>query len=71
VCGSDFGLRLVIRSDSELDPHGAALQQALGGETFVDKERRLSEMILQLQMVRDQLLVQQDHQNKVGHFFGH
>jgi len=48
---------------------GAALHHAFGiGETFADKERRLSEMILQLQMVRDQLLVQQDQQSKVGHF---
>ncbi|XP_065347361.1 transcription factor Sox-5-like isoform X1 [Cloeon dipterum] len=51
-------------SESDVDP-GTALQHALtGGETFVEKERRLSEMILQLQMVRDQLLIQQEHQSK-------
>jgi len=33
--------------------------------TIVEKERKLSEMILQLQMFREQLLNQQDHPNKV------
>lgn len=37
----------------------AAIQQALLGENIQEKERRLSEMILQLQMFRDQLLSQQ------------
>lgn len=41
------------------------MQQVLAGESFLEKERRLSEMILQLQMVRDQLVQQQDH-NKVS-----
>lgn len=40
----------------------ASLQKALSGENFMEKERRLSEMILQLQMVREQLLSQQQHQ---------
>ena len=44
----------------------AALHQALAGETFMEKERRLSEMIRQLQMVREQLLSQQELQSKVG-----
>ena len=44
----------------------AALHQALAGETFLEKERRLSEMIRQLQMVREQLLSQQELQGKVG-----
>ena len=44
----------------------AALHQALAGETFLEKERRLSEMIRQLQMVREQLLSQQELQSKVG-----
>ncbi|XP_024942467.1 transcription factor Sox-5 isoform X2 [Cephus cinctus] len=38
----------------------AALQRVLCAESFVEKERRLSEMILQLQMLREQLLQQQD-----------
>jgi hypothetical protein len=59
----------VFHSEAEVD--GAALQHVLGGETFVEKERRLSEMILQLQMVRDQLLVQQEQQSKVGPHFLH
>ncbi|XP_049791277.1 transcription factor Sox-5-like isoform X2 [Schistocerca nitens] len=42
----------------------AALTQALAGETFLEKERRLSEMIMQLQMVRQQLLSQQHHQHQ-------
>jgi hypothetical protein len=44
----------------------AALHQALAGETFMEKERRLSEMIRQLQMVREQLLSQQELHGKVG-----
>ncbi|KAL0272858.1 UNVERIFIED_CONTAM: hypothetical protein PYX00_005680 [Menopon gallinae] len=44
----------------------AVLQKALSGGDFQEKERRLSEMILQLQMVRDQLVSQQEQQNKVG-----
>lgn len=39
----------------------AALQQALSGDNIQEKERRLSEMILQLQLVREQLLSQQQH----------
>ncbi|XP_069679442.1 transcription factor SOX-5-like isoform X2 [Periplaneta americana] len=42
----------------------AVLHQALAGETFLEKERRLSEMIRQLQMVREQLLSQQEQQSK-------
>ncbi|CAG2058737.1 unnamed protein product [Timema podura] len=42
----------------------SALHQALAGETFSEKERRLSEMILQLQMVREQLVSQQEQQSK-------
>ncbi|XP_017779251.1 PREDICTED: transcription factor Sox-13 [Nicrophorus vespilloides] len=44
------------------DEGAAALQEALSGDTFMEKERRLSEMILQLQMVREQLLSQQPSQ---------
>ncbi|KAF6217192.1 hypothetical protein GE061_001546 [Apolygus lucorum] len=39
--------------------------QALTGESLLEKERRLSEMILQLQMVREQLLNQQEQQSKI------
>ncbi|KAJ9576227.1 hypothetical protein L9F63_006889, partial [Diploptera punctata] len=42
----------------------AVLHQALAGESFLEKERRLSEMIRQLQMVREQLLTQQEQQSK-------
>lgn len=43
------------------------LLQHLQGDatTIVEKERKLSEMILQLQLFREQLLTQQDHSNKV------
>ncbi|XP_014294259.1 transcription factor egl-13 isoform X2 [Halyomorpha halys] len=40
--------------------------EALTGETILEKERRLSEMILQLQMVRDQLLSQQEQHKAVA-----
>lgn len=38
----------------------AALHRALCAESFAEKERRLSETILQLQLLREQLLQQQD-----------
>ncbi|KAI4497761.1 hypothetical protein M0802_007087 [Mischocyttarus mexicanus] len=38
----------------------AALHRVLCAENIVEKERRLSEMILQLQLLREQLLQQQD-----------
>ncbi|XP_044018964.1 transcription factor Sox-6-like isoform X2 [Aphidius gifuensis] len=38
----------------------AALHRVLCAESFAEKERRLSEMILQLQFLREQLLQQQD-----------
>ncbi|XP_012279979.1 transcription factor SOX-13 [Orussus abietinus] len=37
-----------------------ALHRVLCAESFVEKERRLSELILQLQLLREQLLQQQD-----------
>jgi len=48
-------------------PPGMELLQHLQGDTttIVEKERKLSEMILQLQLFREQLLTQQDHPNKV------
>lgn len=57
--------------ESQAALEAAALQQALAGgahlsgQTLLERERRLSEMILQLQLVREQLLAQQDHA-KVG-----
>ncbi|XP_075982097.1 transcription factor Sox102F [Anticarsia gemmatalis] len=44
----------------------AAALQALAGESVLEKERQLSEMILQLQMVREQLLAQQEHAKNMG-----
>ncbi|XP_039294826.1 box A-binding factor-like [Nilaparvata lugens] len=38
---------------------------AAGGESFLEKERRLSEMILQLQLFREQLLTEQEQHNKI------
>lgn len=42
--------------------------QSNSGDNFMEKERRLSEMIMQLQMVRQTLLTQQaeQQQSKVG-----
>lgn len=45
---------------------GAVLQQALSGESFLEQERRLSEMILHLQKFREQLVSKQDQHNKVS-----
>ena len=39
--------------------NGNTLQQVLSGENFLEKERKTSEMILQLQIVRQQLLSSQ------------
>ncbi|XP_065158516.1 transcription factor Sox-5-like isoform X2 [Atheta coriaria] len=46
------------------DEGAAALHQALSGDNIAEKERRLSEMILSLQMVREQLLSQQQLQSQ-------
>lgn len=42
-----------------------AIQQALSGDNIMEKDRKLSELIHQLQMVREQLLQQQEP-NKVS-----
>lgn len=49
----------------------AAIHQALSGDNFMEKDRKLSELISQLQMVREQLITQQQQQdyNKVKHTF--
>ncbi|XP_021208873.1 transcription factor Sox-5 [Bombyx mandarina] len=44
----------------------AAAIQALAGESVLEKERQVSELILQLQMVREQLLAQQEHAKSIG-----
>lgn len=52
----------------ETGPPGLELLQHFQGDatTIVEKERKLSEMILQLQLFREQLLTQQDQSNKVS-----
>ncbi|CAH1161080.1 unnamed protein product [Phyllotreta striolata] len=42
----------------------AAIHQALSGDNIMEKDRKLSELIFQLQMVREQLLAQQQEPNK-------
>ncbi|CAH0560301.1 unnamed protein product [Brassicogethes aeneus] len=44
----------------------AAIQQALSGDNFMEKDRKLSELIFQLQMVREQLLTQQQHHQETA-----
>lgn len=51
----------------DLEPT-AVIQQALSGDNIMEKERKVSELILQLQMVREQLLEQQEP-NKVSFLF--
>nr|CAH7733624.1 unnamed protein product [Callosobruchus chinensis] len=46
---------------SDVEP-AAAIQQALIGDNLMEKDRKLSELIFQLQMVREQLLTQQQQQ---------
>lgn len=46
--------------------HAQSIQQALSGDNFMEKDRKLSELIFQLQMVREQLLHQQHEANKVS-----
>ncbi|XP_050434007.1 transcription factor Sox-6 [Adelges cooleyi] len=52
--------------DTAAGPPGLELLQHLQGDatTIVEKERKLSEMILQLQLFREQLLTQQEQPNK-------
>lgn len=48
-------------TEGQVQQDGAsALHRVLCAESFAEKERRLSEMILQLQLLREQLLQQQD-----------
>lgn len=41
---------------------GAAIQQALSCDNLMEKDRKLSELIMQLQMAREQLLLQHPEQ---------
>lgn len=63
----DIGTLTEHSEDLVGGPPGMELLQHLQGDatTIVEKERKLSEMILHLQLFREQLLTQQDHSNKV------
>ncbi|KAI5733737.1 hypothetical protein M8J76_015377 [Diaphorina citri] len=53
--------------DSDMDLASMiSLQQSSSPESFHEKERQLSEVILKLQMYREQLLAQQEHQSKLA-----
>ncbi|XP_074026130.1 transcription factor Sox102F isoform X2 [Leptinotarsa decemlineata] len=47
--------------NSDVEPT-TAIQQALSGDNIMEKDRKLSELIFQLQMVREQLLTQQQQE---------
>lgn len=67
----DFGTLAEHSEDLVGGSSGLELLQHLQGDactTIVEKERKLSEMILHLQLFREQLLTQQDHSNKVIFF---
>lgn len=62
------GAGRIPNTEAQVQQDGvAALHRVLCAESFAEKERRLSEMILQLQLIREQLLQQQD-QSKVNNF---
>lgn len=67
VAPSPTGSGRVVGSEvtNQSDGAAAALQRALASENIVEKERRLTEMIVQLQYLRDQLLQQQQDPSKV------
>ncbi|XP_050297622.1 transcription factor SOX-5-like isoform X2 [Anthonomus grandis grandis] len=50
--------------NSDVEPTSAAIQQALSGDNLMEKDRKLSELIVQLQMAREQLLIQQQQQQQ-------
>lgn len=57
---------IICSPDSDMDLASMiSLQQSSSPESFHEKERQLSEVILKLQMYREQLLAQQEHQSKV------
>lgn len=56
----------IPNTEAQVEQDGvAALHRILCAESFAEKERRLSEMILQLQLLRERLVQQQD-QSKVS-----
>lgn len=58
----------IANTEAQVQQDGvAAFHRVLCAESFAEKERRLSEMILQLQLIREQLLQQQD-QSKVSNY---
>lgn len=60
----------IANTEAQVQQDGvAAFHRVLCAESFAEKERRLSEMILQLQLIREQLLQQQD-QSKVSNYHG-
>ncbi|XP_032674578.1 transcription factor Sox-5 isoform X6 [Odontomachus brunneus] len=61
VALSPPGAGRIPNTEAQVQQDGvAALHRVLCAESFAEKERRLSEMILQLQLIREQLLQQQD-----------
>ncbi|XP_033216108.1 transcription factor SOX-13 isoform X2 [Belonocnema kinseyi] len=60
IAPSPTGVGRTQNSDTGLQDGAAALHRVLCAESVAEKERRLSEMILQLQIIREQLLQQQD-----------
>ncbi|XP_030762129.1 LOW QUALITY PROTEIN: RGS domain-containing serine/threonine-protein kinase A-like, partial [Sitophilus oryzae] len=48
------------------DIESAVIQQAIPGDNPMEKERTLSELILQLQLAREQLLIQQQQQQEAN-----
>ncbi|KAL1506740.1 hypothetical protein ABEB36_006045 [Hypothenemus hampei] len=49
--------------NSDVD-QAVAIQQALSGDNLIEKDRKLSELILRLQMAREQLLLQKQEQQQ-------
>ncbi|KAL3265713.1 hypothetical protein HHI36_009916, partial [Cryptolaemus montrouzieri] len=50
-----------LSPNSDVEPT-TAIQQALSGDNVMEKDRKISELIFQLQMVREQLLTQQNQE---------
>ncbi|EZA46884.1 hypothetical protein X777_01042 [Ooceraea biroi] len=56
----------ISNTEAQVQQDGvAALHRVLCGESVAEKERRVSEMILQLQLIREQLLQQQDQPKSI------
>lgn len=68
VAVSPPGAGRIPNTEAQVQQDGvAALHRVLCAESFAEKDRQLSEMILQLQLIRERLLQQQD-QSKVNKF---